>query len=323
MLVDARGTQGTIGGGRLEWQATAAARTLLGERPSVRIMDLVLGPDLGQCCGGRVELWLQRLTRADLGWLRETRHRVRAGRADPSRGLSLATRATLADGESGRTVSHRVLCTLPSAPRLRLERSGAADVTLVETLSGHRPSLWIFGAGHVGQALVKLLSQLSTFDITWIDPRAELLPPGLPEGTTLVCAAPVERVAAAPAGSHHVVLTHDHGLDYELCRAILARADLPWLGLIGSASKAARFRSRLLRAGVDSASLARLHCPIGVEGVSSKLPLGVAIAIAAQLLQLHPAGHAGAAARPPDHGGDPRDCATGCAHCSPQRSAPP
>jgi xanthine dehydrogenase accessory factor len=231
-------------------------------------------------------------------------------------------------------VSHRLLRTLPTAPRLRLERSGAAEVTLFEPLSAHRPSLWIFGAGHVGQALVRLLSELSAFDITWIDPRAELLPNGLPECvTTLACAAPVERVAAAPAASHHVVLTHDHALDYEICRAVLARADLPWLGLIGSASKAARFRSRLLRAGVARERLARLHCPIGVEGVSSKLPLGVAIAIAAQLLRLHPDGAADTVGAPhgaaatwsgaPDDGGDPRDCAAGCANCGPRRPAPP
>jgi len=192
-------------------------------------------------------------------------------------------------------------------------------------LSAHRPSLWIFGAGHVGQALVRLLSELSAFDITWIDPRAELLPPSLPECvTTLVCATPAERVAAAPAGSHHVVLTHDHALDYEICRALLNRAEVPWVGLIGSASKAARFRSRLLRAGIDCESLARLHCPIGIEGVASKLPLGVAIAIAAQLLRLHPAGDAGAAAGvPAGSGGDPRHCAAGCVGCGPTLIAPP
>jgi xanthine dehydrogenase accessory factor len=92
-------------------------------------------------------------------------------------------------------------------------------------------------------------------------------------------------VAAAPAGTRYVVLTHDHALDYELCRVILSRADAAWLGLIGSASKSARFRSRLLRDGLDREALAGLTCPIGVPNIPSKLPGAIAIAIAAQLLQ--------------------------------------
>src|SRR5208283_2252209 len=101
----------------------------------------------------------------------------------------------------------------------------------------------------------------------------------LPAGVTSeVCAAPANRAAAAPAGTRFVVMTHDHALDYEICRVILARTDAYWLGLIGSASKSARFRSRLLRDGLDHEALSRLHCPIGVVGISSKLPGAIAIA---------------------------------------------
>jgi len=163
-------------------------------------------------------------------------------------------------------------------------------VTLFEMLSPQRPRLWIFGAGHVGQALVRLLSELALFEITWIDSRAELLPPGLPECvTTQACAQPSELIGTAQAATRYVVLTHDHGLDYELCRLILMRGDAAWLGLIGSASKSARFRSRLLRNGVSAPMLAGLTCPIGIPGVASKLPAAIAIAIAAQLLQSGPA----------------------------------
>jgi len=92
-------------------------------------------------------------------------------------------------------------------------------------------------------------------------------------------------VAAAPAGTRFVVMTHDHALDYDLCRMILARDESSWLGLIGSASKSARFRSRLLRDGLERETVSKLTSPIGVPGISSKLPAAIAIAIAAQLLQ--------------------------------------
>ena len=92
-------------------------------------------------------------------------------------------------------------------------------------------------------------------------------------------------MAAAPAGTRFVVLTHSHALDYALCRAILARGDFSWAGLIGSASKAARFRARLAREQFSKASIARLVCPIGIGGIASKWPAAIAVAVAAQLLR--------------------------------------
>jgi xanthine dehydrogenase accessory factor len=289
MLVDLDGTLGTIGGGRLEWQAIQAARELLRDRSAapVRIDDLILGPDLGQCCGGRVELWLERLTRGDLPWLREAARRLRG-----AGGVSIAT-----DVE-GRVASHRVLPLAQGAasPELRrstagnltLQRSTAGNVTLLEVLRPQRLPLWVFGAGHVGQALIQLLSSLDLFAVTWVDSRPGLLPLGLPDCVTAqACATPTGLVGTAPPGAHYVVLTHDHALDYELCRLILARGDAGWLGLIGSASKSARFRSRLLRDGIGAERLSTLNCPIGIAGIASKLPTAIAIAIAAQLLQRH------------------------------------
>jgi xanthine dehydrogenase accessory factor len=277
MLVGLDGTLGSIGGGRLEWQAIQAARELLGDRNTapVRIDDLILGPDLGQCCGGRVELWLERLTRADLPWLREATRRLQSG-------VSIATDVR------GRIASHRVLAPPAGAAGLELQRSPTGHVTLLEVLRPQRLPLWLFGAGHVGQALIQLLSPLALFDVMWVDARLELLPSGLPECvTTRGCAAPTDLVDMAPPGTHYVVLTHDHALDYELCRLILTRGDAGWLGLIGSASKAARFRSRLRRAGISGERLSGLTCPIGIDGIASKLPGAIAIAIAAQLLQQH------------------------------------
>jgi len=114
------------------------------------------------------------------------------------------------------------------------------------------------------------------------------------------------------------VLTHSHPLDFALCRAILQRADSAWIGLIGSASKAARFRSRLAREGLSAEAIARLVCPIGIDGITSKWPAAIAVAVAAQILQ----DLAGTAAAVPGAHGAPRagehSCDVHCAHCQPQ-----
>jgi xanthine dehydrogenase accessory factor len=98
-------------------------------------------------------------------------------------------------------------------------------------------------------------------------------------------ADPVAGIATAPAGAHFLVLTHSHPLDYALCRNILDRDDFAWLGLIGSESKAARFRARLGRDGLTAERIARLVCPIGMSGIVSKWPAAIAVGVAAQLLQ--------------------------------------
>jgi xanthine dehydrogenase accessory factor len=188
-------------------------------------------------------------------------------------------------------------------------------VTLLEVSRPQRLPLWIFGAGHVGQALLQLLSPLALFDVMWVDARPELLPSGLPEYvTTRGCAAPTDLVDTAPPGARYVVLTHDHALDYELCRRILARGDAGWLGLIGSASKSARFRSRLRRDGISGERLSGLTCPIGIDGIASKLPAAIAIAIAAQLLQQH----AGALPAPRPGARQPA-CGAACDSCGAER----
>jgi xanthine dehydrogenase accessory factor len=314
MLVDAVGTVGTIGGGRLEWHAVTLARELLRDARAapVRIADLILGPELGQCCGGRVELWLERLTRNDIQWVEDAARRLRA---EP--GVAIASEIVAG------VVTHRLVRrSFTGEAVVEIERGPRDRVTLFEMPRRRRPDLWIFGAGHVGQALVGLLAELALFEITWIDSRAELLPGGLPEGVTpQVCADPVELAVRAPAGTRFVVMTHDHALDYELCRVILARADSPWLGLIGSASKSARFKSRLLRDGLNRETVSGLVCPIGVPGISSKLPGAIAVAIAAQLLQLQGLAEPSASSVP--HAGtDPPGCEGGCGACSSEQLRP-
>jgi xanthine dehydrogenase accessory factor len=310
MLVGPQGTVGTIGGGQLEWRASALAHELLDDPAGepVRLVDLILGPDLGQCCGGRVELWLERLTRADLLWLGDAARRLRSDGP-----LALAT-----DWRAG-AAAHRLLPSPPGAARLQLLRRGAGAFRLLETLHRAQPALWIFGAGHVGQALVRLLAELALFDITWIDPRAGLLPGGLGEVSIRVSDSPAALAAGAPPDTRFVVMTHDHALDFELCRVILQREDAFWLGLIGSASKSARFRSRLLRAGMSAARVSQLHCPIGVAGIPSKLPAAIAIAIAAQLLQHSAAADSAVAAAAPPAAVQPCAAAGECSGCGASR----
>jgi xanthine dehydrogenase accessory factor len=149
------------------------------------------------------------------------------------------------------------------------------------------PALWIFGAGHVGKAVLRQLDELPLFDIRWIDNRPSLFPTTIAAHVRTHCVAePVELIRDAPPGASFLVLTHDHELDFQLCAAILARGDAAWTGLIGSQSKAARFRSRLRRAGIGAAAIAAMQCPVGLTAIRSKLPAAIAVGIVAQLLAL-------------------------------------
>jgi len=274
MLVVQSGTYGTIGGGNLEWQALQATQGRLAGTASVQLRRLVLGRELGQCCGGVVHLWLERFTSADLPFLRRA---AQAGSSHP--GTAIVTEV------SGQDVVRKLIQHGGAQPRLRFSSTGAQNATLLESVEGSRAALWLYGAGHVAQALIRLMSELP-FEVTWIDSRAELLPAPLPDNVHPLCVrTPTNTVSSAPAGTRFLVMTHDHGLDYALCRKILERNEFTWLGLIGSKSKGARFRSRLARDGIAADTIARLISPIGVEGVNSKWPAAIAVAVAAQLLQ--------------------------------------
>jgi xanthine dehydrogenase accessory factor len=291
MLVTREGVEGTIGGGRLEWESIAAARELLaGGAVAARLDEVVLGADLGQCCGGVVKVWLERLTTDDVGFLRVV--------AD-ARGLS----STVADGVVERRVLRLAAAAAAhkerernetggeGAPGVReehegdqrawIERGPDGRESFVERLDDPFPQVWLFGAGHVGQALARILVDLPV-RLTWVDSRAELFP--ALEGVRIrKDVSPMAALADAPEGAYFLVMTHSHPLDYELCKTILQRGDFAWLGLIGSDSKAARFRSRLRREGLV---IERLTCPIGIEGIESKWPAAIAVSVAAQIMQL-------------------------------------
>jgi xanthine dehydrogenase accessory factor len=316
MLVDAAGLTGTIGGGRLEWEAIEAARELLQQgRRAARLMNRVLGVDLGQCCGGVVAVWLECFPQASLPQLQGLNELPMTGP------LVLATAASgdgvqqsLSSGIVGDEIAARLL-NLPrhqAAPTVLRTRAG--DLTFFERLDEEYPAVWLYGAGHVGHALAGMLVQLP-LRLFWQDSRAGQFAQGAAEySRTLPEAELVAAVAQAAPGTYFLVMTHDHALDYELCRKVLLRNDAAWLGLIGSQSKGARFRSRLRRDGFSPETIERLTCPIGVAGVKSKWPAAIAVAIAAQLMQLL-SQRAAAAVTSTPAAADESCAPVDCAHC--------
>ena len=156
---------------------------------------------------------------------------------------------------------------------------------LFEGFVSQTMALAVFGAGHVGRALVDVMAGVDA-RIRWIDSRAGQFPPLLPASVETVLADdPADEVRDLPGGAYAVVLTHRHDLDLAIVEKLLRRNDFAYVGVIGSATKRARFEHRLRQRGIGEAALAALHCPIGVAGIVSKRPHDIAIAVAAALLQ--------------------------------------
>jgi xanthine dehydrogenase accessory factor len=164
---------------------------------------------------------------------------------------------------------------------------------VVEIVRRAARPLWLYGAGHVGRALVTVLSELA-FDLSWLDSRQDGFPPQIPAGLRSVVAPQLgETVDEAPADCLFLVMTHSHQLDLEICDRVLKRGDFAFLGLIGSATKKARFMSGLKALGHGPMALERVVCPIGLAQIPGKQPMAIAVAVAAQLLCL-PMGAGGA-----------------------------
>lgn len=162
---------------------------------------------------------------------------------------------------------------------------GGAVTVLLEPFAPTGKVLYLFGAGHVGREVVGVLSGLNV-DIKWVDTRADIYPPSLPDGVEkCVSAAPPAFLKDAPDGGFVVVMTHDHDLDYDIVRAAFEKGGFEYVGLIGSATKRAKFERRLREDGISAADIDSLVCPVGVAGVTGKHPREIAVAVAAQLLQ--------------------------------------
>jgi xanthine dehydrogenase accessory factor len=245
MAVFASQIVGTIGGGHVEFEAITEARVLLKDReftPDAYEKRYVLGPSLGQCCGGVMTLSYQKYSYL---------------------GNKYA-------GYSQNDVKNTVF-----QPILQQKRQNVA----------------LFGGGHVGKAIVNILSTLP-IQVMWIDSRDEIFPAELPQNVICEHSDPVQAaVNDLTAGSHVLIMSFSHAEDLDIVAACLLRqrdrADLPFIGLIGSKTKWATFRHRLEDRGFSEAELAHITCPIGVEGVKGKEPEVIAVAVAAQLLQLN------------------------------------
>jgi xanthine dehydrogenase accessory factor len=259
MVVTETGLAGSIGGGRLEHQATAQARSILALPPgSWRVQDYPLGPLLGQCCGGRVRLLVERLESVpdDEGPFEVT--------------LSDRVERTLLPGDGPGAMTARG--PLP-----------AAGAHFLEPVESRSLPVLLFGAGHVGRAIAARASGLP-LHLAWYDSRPEMAEtPGVVLAVEEAMAA---EAASAPEDAAVVILTHDHGLDYRLTAAALG-GRARFVGLIGSGTKRARFLSRLAAEGVDAE---RLTCPIGLPGISGREPEVIAVATLAQLLMLRTPG---------------------------------
>jgi xanthine dehydrogenase accessory factor len=220
---------GTIGGGHVEFQAIAHARACLAGEALALKRRFALGPSLGQCCGGVMQL-----------------------RFEP--------------------------VAAESVPMLRLRLASALT------------PLAVFGGGHVGQALVQVLARLP-FAVRWIDSRDGVFPDPLAANVVAEHSDPVQAAVADLAPHSHVlIMSFSHAEDLDIVAACLGRMrtrdDLPYVGLIGSKTKWATFRHRLQARSFTDAELARITSPIGIAGVPGKEPEVIAIAVAAQLLQL-------------------------------------
>ncbi|MGR3802438.1 xanthine dehydrogenase accessory protein XdhC [Marinibacterium profundimaris] len=259
MLVWDGGQSGTIGGGALEFEAAEAARA-----GRCGLSRQALGPDLGQCCGGAVTLLTERFVAEDLARI----------------GGEVFARPVAADGPVPLAVE-RILAR--ARDRGEIPAPLLVDGWMVEPVAQAARPLWIWGAGHVGRALVDVLAPLPDLAITWVDTGPERFPETIPEGVTMVpAAAPAALVPRAPKEAEHLILTYSHALDLELCHALLLHG-FAFAGLIGSATKWARFRSRLAGLGHGPEQIARITCPIGDPSLG-KHPQAIALGVGAQLL---------------------------------------
>jgi xanthine dehydrogenase accessory factor len=289
MIVAERGLFGTIGGGRLEYRAARLARTMLRDEAAMpQFRAFPLGPELGQCCGGQVALHFRRVTAADRVWLDPLRAWIAAGREAalvfaPDGGRCLAVSADNAAGDLGpataaaiRAARKLLAGAVPDEESGRIVRVSPPDCVV-----------YLFGAGHVGRALASMLGQLPCRAV-WIDERKDAFPEALPANIRSIRAGDAAAEAArAPKGAYFLVMTHSHAQDQRIVEAVLRRGDFAYLGLIGSATKRARFVARLRASGIGEAALARLVCPIGAEGIPGKEPGVIALAAAAEIMRRH------------------------------------
>lgn len=265
MLVSNDQVAGTLGGGTVEFEACRKARELIqAPQAARRQISFRLGPDLGQCCGGALDILFEPLSADAEHWLAAASEALRGGAADA------------------------LVFPLAGDAQVRVaDNAQPGEEEFVLPLNDTRRALTVYGAGHVGQAIAAIAASLP-LTIELVDQRPDMLAAVPAAANVATCRTDdVEgHVAQLAAATAVLVMTHSHALDAVICAAALARDDLAFIGLIGSDSKAARFR-RILRAeGLSEDELARLTSPIGLEMVQGKEPGVIALAALGQILAL-------------------------------------
>ncbi|MCF6291852.1 MAG: xanthine dehydrogenase accessory protein XdhC [Robiginitomaculum sp.] len=251
MLVWNDGQAGTIGGGELEFRLQKLAKEML-KQPIMQpvLQNFPLGPLLDQCCGGFVTAMLEPLVDHCFG------------------DEKMSVQTCLSSGEK----------TLIAVNDDNAEIIITADKQyIIEPPCQKPPSIYLFGAGHIGAALAKILLDMD-IDLNWIDNRPEMA------DLVQVCEDPVQQAKQAPDDALFVIVTHCHDLDYQLCRCILEKSQIRFCGLIGSDTKRARFVQRLQKDGISEKQIEQLTCPVGLDGIGGKHPTEIAVAIVGQLL---------------------------------------
>ena len=266
------GFYGTIGGGRLEYEAIAAGRAAIAAgRGKALFRDWPLGPNLGQCCGGMVKTLTETFDAKDLTAARFFEDAEKSG--------AFITESRLGkDGRIARTIAPPragagSLAAAVFDPKLFMERFGEVATPLL-----------LFGAGHVGRAVILTLATLP-FDVRWIDSRPNQFPQHVPPNVVTVCTdAVADELAQAPRDAMVVIMTHSHALDLDITVAALQHKTFDFVGLIGSETKRARFVTVAQQLGLSDSVIERLICPIGIPEIKGKEPAVIAAALAAQLL---------------------------------------
>ena len=286
----------TIGGGHLEMRAAEIAREMLAMPANSvaaerRLERLPLGPSLGQCCGGVVHLAFERIHHDTPEYLNCLNRRWRSGQ-DTWRlvALDTVTAPTLCDAAGMRLAGPDVLAQLSSQMDAKVEcqviLDNAGQRWLLDSCLAYRPHLMLFGAGHVGAAIVRALADLPC-QVTWVDEREDMFPEVLPSNVRQEATdTPEALIASAAPGASFLVLTHSHASDQLLSEHILRRSDFSWFGLIGSKAKRMQFEHRLLERGIPPERFSDMVCPIGLPGIRGKSPPVIAASVAAQLLQV-------------------------------------
>lgn len=300
MVVGRGAPVGTIGGGHLEYRALEIARANLddADAPVAAVHEFPLGPSLGQCCGGHATLLFERITTKTRAWLDTVAARTDDKPAVVTRledGAKLIvtgaeTDGTLGDARLDEKAAALIRSTAGDGSRLESVAAGDGDPAIdlfLDLPPTAATEIALFGAGHVGKAIVGVLGALPGIHITWIDDRAHEFPADVPANVDLhLTEAPDDAVEDLSAGIYALVMTHNHALDFKVVEKLLKRGDFRFCGLIGSQTKRARFVGRFAHRGVPPETIQRLTCPIGIDGVTGKHPAEIAVAAVAEILQI-------------------------------------